>query len=128
LEGGAFTAWNVSILVIWIIGMALYLYGYVRREATDAEATVILLFSFLLIPWAVFTYLFASELYNATVIRIINPGTGELNPGMSPLTMWDHLEYSTWELKAIVWIASGFVLIATSLLKIVTSRLKMHSR
>ena len=49
-EGETLTAWNVSILVLWIIGIALCIYGYVRREATDAEAKVILLFSFFLIP------------------------------------------------------------------------------
>jgi hypothetical protein len=56
-EGVALTTWNLSILVIWIIGMTIYLYGYVRRETTVADAKMILLFSILLIPWAVFTYL-----------------------------------------------------------------------
>lgn len=113
-EGETLTAWNVSILVLWTSGMSLYIYGYVRREATDAEAKVILLFSFFLIPWAVFTYLFASGLFSATVFRI-------MNPGMSALTVWDYLEYWTWEVKAISWIGSGLLLAVTSLMK-------MHAR
>jgi cbb3-type cytochrome oxidase subunit 3 len=113
-EGETLTAWNVSIFALCIIGLSLYTYGYARREATDVEAKVILLFSFLLIPWALLTYLFASGLFSATVVRI-------MNPGMSALTVWDYLEYWTWELKAISWISSGLLLIVTSLVK-------MHAR
>ena len=108
------TAWNVSIMVLWIIGIALYIYGYVRREATDTEAKVILLFSFFLVPWGVLTYLWASGLYSATVFRT-------MNPGMTALTGWDYMEFWTWELKAILWIGSGLLLAVTSLMK-------MHAR
>jgi hypothetical protein len=109
-EGVTLGAWNLSILVIWIIGMALYLYGYVRRETTVAEAKMILLFSILLILWAVFTYLFASGLYTASVIR-------SMAPGLAQLTFWDYVGYWIWEFKVIVWIGSGLLLIATSLAK-----------
>jgi hypothetical protein len=119
-EGETLTAWNVLIVVLLIIGIAFYIHGYVRRETTDAEAKVILLFSFFLIPWGVFTYYFVSGLYSAAVFRI-------MNPGMSALTIWDYMEYWTWELKAILWIGTGLLLIVTSLLKIVTSRSKMHA-
>jgi hypothetical protein len=109
-EGVTLSAWNLSILVIWTIGITLYLNGYLRRETTVADAKMILLFSILLIPWAVLTYLFASGLYTATVVRV-------MNPGFSPLTLWDRLEFWTWEFKAIVWIGSGLLLMATSLAK-----------
>jgi hypothetical protein len=114
-EGVALTAWNLSILVIWIIGMTLYLYGYVRRETSVADAKMILLFSILLIPWALFTYLSVVGGYNATVDRL-------MNPGMAQLTFWNYVGYWIWEFKAIVWLGSGLLLIATLLTKMRSSR------
>lgn len=104
---------NASVVVLLIIGIALYIYGYLRREATDAEAKVILLFSFFLIPWGVFTYLSASGLYISDIVW-------SMNPGVRALTIWDYMEYWTWELKGILWIATGLLLI-------VTSPVKMHA-
>jgi hypothetical protein len=104
------TAWNVSIMILWITGIALYMYGYVRREATDTERKVILLFSFLLIAWAVLTYLVASGFY----LDLID---WSKNPGVRTLTIWDHMEYWTWELKGILWIGTGLLLIVTSVMK-----------
>jgi len=109
-EGETLTTWNISILAIWIIGLTLYIHGYVRRETTVEEAKMILLLSVLLIPWAWLTYLFASGLLSDALFRA-------MQPEMSPLTAWDYLEYWTWELKAIFWIGSGLLLTATSLVK-----------
>jgi hypothetical protein len=114
------TAWNVSIMILWTTGIALYMYGYVRREATDTERKIILLFSLFLVAWAVLTYLVAAGFY----LDLID---WSKNPGVRTLTIWDHMEYWTWELKGILWIGTGLLLIVTSLLKIVTSRLKMHA-
>jgi hypothetical protein len=115
------TGWNVSIMVLWIIAIALYMHGYLRQGVTDAQAKVILLFSFILIPWAVFTYFIASGFILDMIDR-------SMHPGMMALTIWDYIPYWTWELKAIVWIGTGLLLIVTSLLKIGTSRLKMQAR
>jgi hypothetical protein len=109
-----FTAWNVSVVVLCIIGMALYIYGYVRREATDAEAKVILLFSLLFIPWGVFTCLFASGMLSDAIVR-------SMNPGMRALTIWDYMEIWTWELKTVSWLGTGLLLVVTSITK-------MHAR
>jgi hypothetical protein len=109
------TASNASVVVLLIMGIALYIYGYLRREATDAEAKVILLFSFSLVPWAVFTYLFASGLQSDAIVR-------SMNLGMRVLTIWDYMEYWTWELKAILWIGTGLLLIVTSLVKMQATR------
>jgi hypothetical protein len=114
-EGETLTAWNISIVVLWIIGIALYIDGYVRKETTDAEAKVILLFSGLLIPWGVFTYLFVSGFYSDLI-------DWSMNPGVRALTVWDYMEYWTWELKAILWIGTGLLLIVTSLVKISAPR------
>jgi hypothetical protein len=103
-------AWNVSIMILWLTGIALYMYGYVRREVTDTERKVILLFSLFLIAWAVLTYLVASALY----LDLID---WSKNPGVRALTIWDNMEYWTWELKAILWIGSGLLLIVTSVMK-----------
>jgi hypothetical protein len=110
-----FTASNASVVGLLIIGIALYIYGYLRREATDAEAKMILLLSLFLIPWAVFTYLLASGFYS-DLIR------WSMNPGVRALTVWDYMEYWTWELKAILWIGTGLLLIVTSLAKMHTAR------
>lgn len=108
------TAWNSSIVILLIIGIALYMYGYLRRETVGPEAKVILLFSVFLVLWGVLTYLFASGFYKDLI-------DWSMNPGMRALTIWDYMEYWTWELKAILWIGSGLLLAATSLVK-------MHSR
>jgi len=105
------TAWNSSIVILLIIGIALYMYGYLRRQATDVEAKVILLFSFFLVLWGVFTYLFASGFYRNLI-------DWSMNPGVRALTIWDYMEYWTWELKAILWIGTGLLLAVTSLVKI----------
>jgi hypothetical protein len=108
------TALNASVVVLLIIGIGLYTYGYLRREATDAETKVILMLSFFLILWAVFTYLLASGLYSDEI-------RWSMNPGVRALTIWDYMEYWTWGLKAISWIGSGLLLAVTSLVK-------MHAR
>jgi hypothetical protein len=114
-EGEMLTAWNILIMVLWIIGISLYTYGYVRGEATGAEARMILLFGFFFIPWGLFTYLFASGLRIATIFR-------SMNPGMSGLTIWDYLEFWVWELKGILWIGTGLLLIVTSLVEVQAAR------
>ena len=108
------TAWNSSIVILLIIGIALYMYGYLRREAVGREAKVILLFSVFLVLWGVLTYLFASGFYKDLI-------DWSMNPGMRALTIWDYMEYWTWELKAISWTGSGLLLAVTSLMK-------MHAR
>lgn len=108
------TVSNASVVVLLIIGIALYICGYLRREATDAEAKVILLFSLFFVVWGVLVYFVASGLYSDLI-------DWSMNPGMRALTVWDYLEYWTWELKAISWIGSGLLLAVTSLMK-------MHAR
>jgi hypothetical protein len=109
------TALHTSIVALLIIGIALYIYGYLKREATDAEAKVILLFSFFLIPWGVFTYLFALGFYSDLV-------DWSMNPGVRALTIWDYMEYWAWELKGILWIGIGLLLMLTSFVKMHVGR------
>jgi len=40
-----------------------------------------------------------------------------MNPVMRVLTIWDYLEFWTWELKGILWIGTALLLIVTSLVK-----------
>jgi hypothetical protein len=96
-------------MILCIIAAAMYMYGYMRGGATDTERKVILLFSFFLVLWGVLTYLFASGFYRDLI-------DWSMNPGVRALTVWDHLEYWTWELKGILWIGTGLLLIVTSLL------------
>ncbi len=109
------TGSHTSVTALLIIGITLYMYGYLKREATDAEAKMILLFSFFLILWGVLTYLFASGFYS----NLIDWST---NPGVRALTIWDYMEYWTWELKGILWIGTGLLLIVTSSVKIYNAR------
>ncbi len=114
------TELNASIVALLIIGIALYMYGYLRREATDAEAKVTLLIGFFLILWGVFTYLIASGFYNDAIV-------GSMNPGVRALTMWDYMEYWTWELKGILGIGTGLLLAVTSLTKMYAARARDKS-
>jgi hypothetical protein len=111
IEGMTLTAWNTAIVTLLVIGIALYAYGYLKREATRSEAKLLFTSSFFFILWGALTYFFASGLYTATVDR-------GLNPGMRLSTIWDYMEFWTWQLKAILWIGSGFLFAATSLIKI----------
>jgi len=111
---------NASIVVILIIGIALYAYGYLRREATDTEAILILPIGCLLILWGVLTYFLASGLYSNVI-------TWSMYPGVRALTIWDHLEYWTWELKAILGVGTGLLLAATSLMEMHAARARGKS-
>jgi uncharacterized membrane protein len=104
-------ALNASIMLLSIIGITLYIYGYIKRESTNTEAKLILLLSFFLLFWAVLTCLVASGLYNDDI-------QWSMNPGIRALTIWDYMEYLTWELKAITWIGTGLLLAVTSFMKL----------
>lgn len=52
----AFTGWSISIVALLAIGIVLYLYGYLKRQATNDEAENIMFFSLFLIIWGVLTY------------------------------------------------------------------------
>lgn len=106
-----FTVLHVSIMVLLIIGIVLYVHGYMKREATDSEVRVILPFSVFLVMWGVIVCLFASGFYRDLI-------DWSMNPGVRALTIWDYAEYWMWGLKAILWIGTGLLLIGTSLLKI----------
>jgi succinate-acetate transporter protein len=109
LTDTAFIAWNALMMVLLIIGIALYTYGYMRREATGVRVRVILI-GFFLILWGVFTYLIATGFLSGAISR-------SMNPEMSALTIWDYISYWTWEIKGIFGIGTGVLLITTSLLK-----------
>lgn len=106
----AFTGWSISIVALLAIGIVLYLYGYLKRQATNDEAENIMFFSLFLIIWGVLTYFWAAIILTDTIDR-------SMNPGMSALTIWDYMEFWVWELKGILGVATGFMLIVTSLLQ-----------
>jgi hypothetical protein len=105
------TAWNVSIVILAIIGIALYLYGYLRREAIGETRSEVITLSFFLIAWGVLTCVIAPTVLNfisffqSTDVEIRAP------------TMWNHIAYWTWELKGIFGIGIGLLPIITLLLK-----------
>jgi len=109
LIDAAFTVSNVSIVVLLIIGIALYMYGYVRREAQPSRRIVIFLF-FGLLVWGVFTYIVAMLFLGMAVDR-------SMNPEMRALTNCDYISYWVWEIKGIFGIGTGVLLATTSLLK-----------
>jgi hypothetical protein len=81
-------------MVLLIIGITLYMYGYLRREAQPPRVGVIFL-SLFVILWGVFTYFVAA----------------------SALTAWDFVGFWIWEIKGILGIGTGPLLFITSLLK-----------
>jgi hypothetical protein len=87
------------MLVIWIIAMVLYLYGYFRGETTVHEAKWLLVFSGLLIPWSML------------IVNVV-PWINDDGPVLDNLAIW------IWEFKEIFWIGSGLLLIVTSCVKI----------
>lgn len=110
LLNAAFIGWNISIIALLTTGIALYLYGYLKREATTVEATKSALLGFILILWGALTYLAAAIILSDQINRSMN--------GAVALTIWDYMEFWLWELKAIFWVGTGIMLIATSLLQI----------
>jgi hypothetical protein len=106
----AFTAWNASILILSIIGVALYMYGYLRREATGETVSEMITLSIVLITWGVFTYFIGLLILGIYIL----PNTPL---EMRALTTWDYISYWMWELKGILGIGIGLLLIPSLLLK-----------
>ena len=106
----AFTAWNVLIVIFAMIGTALYVCGYLRRQATDETRSDVITLSIFLILWGVFTHFVAmfslsETIFSATVKE------------MRALTLWDYIPYWTWELKGIIGICIGLLVIMTLLIE-----------
>ncbi|HVP92563.1 MAG TPA: hypothetical protein VMS94_02340 [Acidobacteriota bacterium] len=106
----AFAAWNASIVILAIIGVALYMYGYLRREATYETISEVITLSIVLITWGVFTYFIGPLILG---IYTFPDTLWETRA----LTTWDYISYWMWELKAILGIGIGLLLIPTLLLK-----------
>jgi membrane protein implicated in regulation of membrane protease activity len=64
----AFTAWNVLIVILAIIGIALYMYGYLRREATDETISEVITLSIFLVVWGVFTYFIGQRILSTYIL------------------------------------------------------------
>jgi len=96
-------------MVLLTIGIAMFMYGYVKQEAQPSRVRVIFL-SFGLLVWGVFTYFVAMLLLNQAVDR-------SMNPEMRALTNWDYISYWMWQIKGIFGTGTGVLLIITSLLK-----------
>jgi hypothetical protein len=106
----AFTAWNASMVILAIVGVALYMYGYLRREATYETVSEVITLSIVLITWGVFTYFIGPLILGIYTL----PNTPFETRA---LTTWDYISYWTWELKGILGIGIGLLLIPTLLLK-----------
>lgn len=90
-------------------GIVLYLVGY--RKVKSKQVPFIELSSILLIYWGLLVSWFVVSFWNSEVLP------WSMEPGVRELTIWDHLQFATWGLKGLLWIASGLIFIATSLIQ-----------
>lgn len=111
----ALTSINIAVAILIISGLALYVYGYVRRQITDRDTGPALLIGITLIFWGVFVAMFALGVYNELMEWSHQPEVREL-------TSWDYLQYISWILKATLWSASGFIFVATVIMQKRNSR------
>jgi len=98
---------NILIIGVQVCGIVLYLVGDRKRATEPRKLPFIMLSGILLILWGFFTSYMVVTLYNDLVTWTMSPYTREL-------TIWDNIEYATWELKSLLWITSGLVFITTS--------------
>ena len=97
---------NLLIIGVQVCSIVLYLMGYRKSRMEAKGAPFILLSSILLILWGLFISYLAVALYNNLVQWTLEPYTREL-------TIWDNIEYATWGLKGLLWIAAGLIFLAT---------------
>ena len=102
-----FTGVHTSVIGIQVCGIILYLVGC-KKEKVESEQVPFIGFSILLILWGLLVSWFAIGFYNHEVIP------WSMLPGVRELTIWDHLQFATWTLKGLLWIASGLIFIVTS--------------
>jgi hypothetical protein len=105
-----FVGWHISIMVLLIIGVALYVFGYLRQETTINEAKMIIFPSVGLIIWGALNYVVVTAFNSLMIVESMQRDL--------TLTFWGYMEYWVWELKAILWVATGVMLIVTSLVQI----------
>ncbi|HML03131.1 MAG TPA: hypothetical protein VK487_07130 [Candidatus Bathyarchaeia archaeon] len=97
-----FIGWNVSIMALLIIGIALNMRRYLRRELQPSRGEVIPI-SLFAILWGAFTY-FAATIYPSFL-------------SLQPLPFWVYTEFWIWQIKGIFGMGTGVLLATTSLLK-----------
>lgn len=107
--------WHTSVVAVVVVGLALFGYGYVKRQMRDEGLKMILIVNVLLVLWGVFVLWSASAWYKDMINWFADPGR------RAP-QIWDYLEYWTWGLKAVLWIGAGLLLTVTSLEEMVTRR------
>jgi len=102
-----FTGVHTLVISIQVCGIILYLVGY-KKEKVESKQAPFIGFSILLILWGLLVSWFAIGFYNHEVIP------WSMLPSVRELTIWDHLQFATWTLKGLLWIASGLIFIVTS--------------
>ena len=103
-----FTGVHALIIGIQACGIILYLVGCKKERVEYRQVPFTLFFSILLILWGLLVSWFAIGFYNHELIP------WSMLPGVRELTIWDHLEFATWTLKGLLWIASGLIFTVTS--------------
>jgi hypothetical protein len=100
------TAVNISIIGIGASGTLLYIVGYRKGELEDFP--LLLVSGIFLILWGLVVSYFTVLLYNDFLDWAMQPFT-------RAVTLWDNLEYATWEIKGLLWIVAGLTFIITDL-------------
>jgi hypothetical protein len=97
---------SVFIIAVQLCGIILYMIGYKRRELEDFP--LLLVSGILLTLWGAFASFLVLGFYNHFMWWITQPGR-------RAITIWDNLQYATWGLEGLLWIASGITIIATDI-------------
>ena len=103
-----FTGVHLFVMSVQVCGIVLYIVGYRNEKLESKQMPLVPLFSMLLILWGVLVSWFAVGFYYSELIP-----WSRLS-GVRELTIWDHLQFASWALKGLLWIASGLIFIVTS--------------
>ena len=98
LEAVVLTLIQVSVIVIQVLGFVFCFVG-IRR---DERIHFYIIANVLLILWGCFVIWLARGLHGDLL-------TWSRDPQVGSLTILDHLQYVTWELKGLLWVLAGAI-------------------
>jgi len=113
------TVVHMSVMGVQILGLVLFFVGHRKGESIPFKEWTIF-FSVFLILWGSLVSFGAIGWYNELL-------EWSRLPEVRNLTIWDHMEYATWALKGLLWIASGLIFIGVSYFQSSKSKLQKPS-
>lgn len=97
---------NMSIIGVQMFGLILCLLGIKKGEVLRDFKVSNILLNILLILWGALVIFWFWGMYCMVL-------DWSRLPGVRNLTIWDYMEYATFMIEGLLWIASGIILIVT---------------